>query len=221
MQENILEVLKENGPLKTNEISMRVGKKKAKDIQNVLDKLFKRDLITKSKVNTKLFWSLVEVNDSNEQYINHEIQEEVLSDKENTSILQYKDDSVQTDIVQIKSNESDNNAYEFIEMINNNLKEEVIFLRKEVDKKNDLVNSLQQIINILVSDQKQQHLFYQQQQQEQNFVQQRRQKINQSQQWEQLQQDEQQLKQEQQMQQQQMYKWQQQQQNLVLCGHPI
>ena len=66
MQEKILDVLKRNGPLKTIEIALQVGKNKAKDIQKILNKLLKRNIIAKAKVNKRLQWSLVEPDNSND-----------------------------------------------------------------------------------------------------------------------------------------------------------
>ena len=76
MQEKILEVLKNNGPLKTSEISLQVGKKRAKEVQNALNRLMKRKLITKSKVNTKLQWSLAEDINANGEVPNDLTKEE-------------------------------------------------------------------------------------------------------------------------------------------------
>ena len=67
LQEELLNVLKENGPLKTSELAWKVGKKKAKDVQNVLNKLHKRKIITKSKINTKLQWAILENNEETNQ----------------------------------------------------------------------------------------------------------------------------------------------------------
>ena len=69
--------------------------------------------------------------------------------------------SKQTQTVSISSNTSVTNSDDrngcmdgrCIMEVNTNLKEEVSFLRREVEAKNDLINSLQKIINVLVSDQ--------------------------------------------------------------------
>lgn len=162
MQENILEGLKNYGPLKTGELSLLVGKRKAKDIQNVLNKLLKRNIIMKSKVNTKLQWSLVEHSGNTDEDL--AIKENIIGN-ENVSVSLLNGHEIVVDnIVPINkeidpdcSNVNfDNHSESYMEIINMNLKDEIKFLHKEIDGKNDLINSQQRIIDILVTDQHQQ-----------------------------------------------------------------
>ena len=62
MEQNIIDVLQNEGSLATKEIAIKVGYTKAKDIQKTLNKLLKSDVVTKRKVNNNLLWVL-----SNEQ----------------------------------------------------------------------------------------------------------------------------------------------------------
>ena len=72
MQEKILAALRDKGPLKTGELSLLVGKKKAKDVLNILNKLAKRNTVVKTKVGSKLLWSITEENESIQIQTNNE-----------------------------------------------------------------------------------------------------------------------------------------------------
>ena len=162
MQEKILEVLKNYGPLKTGELSLLVGKRKAKDIQHVLNKLLKRNIIMESKVNTKLQWSLVEYSGNTDEDL--AIKENIPGNENVCVSLVNGHEIVEDNIVPItKENDPDcsnvnfnNRSESYMEIINMNLKDEIKFLHKEIDGKNDLINSQQRIIDMLVTDQQQQ-----------------------------------------------------------------
>ena len=139
MENKIIDVLQKEGSLATTEIAIKIGFTKAKDIQKTLNKLLKSDIITKRKVNSNLLWEL-----SNEQI---DLNDASLDRSENRNIQ-----TQSTTKRDINSTTKDFTAYEFLEKINNNQKEEIAFLRNEIKEKNELIKSQQKIINILVED---------------------------------------------------------------------
>ena len=149
MQETIVEVLMINGPLKTAELALKLGKKRAKDIQKVLNKLLKRNVIMKSKVNSKLLWSLMEHSG------NIDLDENLVEENVSGISLNGVNENICFD-PPVSNVTFANNSHSFMEIINMNLKEEIKFLHKEIDSKNDLINSQQRIIDMLVTDQHQQ-----------------------------------------------------------------
>ena len=145
MQEKILEVLRRNGPLKTGEISIEVGKKRAKEVQSALNKLVKRNEVTKSKVGTTLFWNVVDNDNDN---ITVQTQNDIADiNVECEEIEKKREGEKETNNINMTNvnNESFYAENDLVEIY----KDEVAFLLKEMENKNDLINSLQKIINML------------------------------------------------------------------------
>ena len=144
----------------TKELALVLGKKKAKEIQNVLNKLLKREIIKKTKVNNKLQWSLVEINECNdESIIINELTDEVLPVKDMVSELLYKKD-VSAQTVDNESCYINNDILDLIkecivqkekekeDLIFNLLTEQIMDLKKEIVHKNEVIKHLLDQIRI-------------------------------------------------------------------------
>ena len=192
MQDKILEVLRRNGPLKTKDLTQLVGKQKVKEIQSILNKLLNRNDIQKTKVNGYCEWSVTEIVEEGigivgeqqkyetrekDTVVTHQVLSKNTAECTRLSMSNVNNNNESTSHVSTGTDTNTNfNGLSpiAIEIINSNLKEEVVLLRKEIDVKNELVNSLQKIINMLMTDQQQlkQQMQQQQEAKEQNNLQQ-------------------------------------------------
>ncbi len=154
MEAEIIKLLINNGVLKSKEIADKMGRKKVKDIQKHLNNMHKNGIITKSKVNNTICWNIVD------DYVNGESFIDKI--EENITIL-----DVEKHVLEIEEkndNRTDNEAnkdetiMDLMYTINDNNKDEINFLRKEIQEKNSLIASLQKVITLIVSDKERENI---------------------------------------------------------------
>lgn len=140
MEDQIKEMLKQ-GILTSQDIAFKLGKRKVKDIQNLLNKLLNQKMIKKDKIGSQNQWSLV----------HDEVAVEVIEESFQEQISKHENQEAKL---------SEINSYvNLLKLVNSNFIQDILFLRREVEKKNELIASQQQIINVLVLDQHKQRIY--------------------------------------------------------------
>lgn len=153
MENQIIEMLKQE-ILTSQDIALKLGKRKVKDIQRSLNKLLTQKMIKKDKIGNQFQWSLIKADDEvkggDVSVIN--IFEESFQEQEKF----YEHENQDAKLPEINPGDSYTNL---LKLVNSNFIGDILFLRKEVERKNELIASQQQIINMLVLDQQKQRVY--------------------------------------------------------------
>ena len=136
------------GILTNQDIAFKLGKRKVKDVQKPLNKLLNQKMVKKDKIGNQIQWSLIEIDD------------EVIGNN-STAAVEVIEENFQNQISKHGNQEvkHEDSYIDLLKLVNSNFIEDILFLRREVEKKNELISSQQQIINMLILDQQRERVY--------------------------------------------------------------
>ena len=139
MEDKIKDLL-QNGPILNQDIAIKLGKRKTKDIQKCLNKLLKQDIIKKDKKDNRIQWSLVVHDDV---YVN-DVTGGNTSEKNKIVATNHESQRINKE-TQCEQNLVNPSYQDLLQSINKSNKEEIDFLRNEIKQKNELISSQQHL----------------------------------------------------------------------------